>query len=289
MNLDSKREDVMAPVEVQSGNRAWWQENPMAYAWRDSIDAPRYSEPWFREVDRRFLHGSRLYATKDQPFDRILPLPALRGRRVLEIGCGMGFHTQTMAAAGATVTAVDLTSTAIDATSARLKHAGLEARLLQCDAEALPFDDEEFDYVWSWGVIHHSSRTARIVREIARVLRPDCSCGVMVYNREGMPARLAYWKDHLLKGGFLHGSYEETLFRSTDGFSARFYVKDQFEDLFRAFFKDVECRICGQDADVIPLPGWARRPLLGFTTRRYQEVAQSQRGAFLFLMASGRD
>ena len=37
----------------------------------------------------------------------------------------------------------------------------------------MPFDAGAFDFVWSWGVIHHSSSTGRVVREIARVCRPD--------------------------------------------------------------------------------------------------------------------
>src|ERR1017187_7366735 len=95
----------------------------------------------------------------------------LRGARVLEIGCGMGLHTQTMAAAGAEVTAIDLTSTAVEATFRRLALRGLRAHVLQCDAENLPFMAGAFDFVWSWGVIHHSSRTARIVREIGQIGR----------------------------------------------------------------------------------------------------------------------
>ena len=95
-----------------------------------------------------------------------------------------------MAAAGAEVTAIDLSSTAVEATSRRLALRGLRAQVLQCDAENLPFTAGGFDFVWSWGVIHHSSRTARVVREIARVLNRSGACRIMVYNRDGMPARI---------------------------------------------------------------------------------------------------
>src|ERR1700681_1448330 len=52
-----------------------------------------------------------------------------------------GLHTQTMASAGADVTAVDLTSTAVEATTRRLAMKGLSARILRCDAERLAFPD----------------------------------------------------------------------------------------------------------------------------------------------------
>ena len=108
----------------------------------------------------------------------------------------------------------------------------------------------------------------------------------MVYNRNGVPARVSLLVNHVLKCGFLRRSSEETLFRSTDGFSSRYYVQDQFDDLFRAFFAEVTSLICGQDADVVPLPRQLRRPLLSVIPASYQRTAQARRGAFIFLEAS---
>jgi len=284
-----KRSEDLSSVEVQRGNSTWWTRNPMAYDWTGKIKLPRFSQGWYEAIDAEFLYGSRLFATWQQPFDRIIPIPQLRGARVLEIGCGMGLHTQTMAAAGAEVTAIDLTSTAIEATSRRLALMGLRAQVLQCDAENLPFMTGAFDFVWSWGVIHHSSRTARIVREIARVLNRAGACRVMVYNREGMPARICFIRDYVLKGGFVRQSYEETLYRSCDGFSARFYVREQIEDIFRAFFKDVSSEVCGQESDAIPLPSPLRRWVLSVVPEKYLSKAQARRGAFIFISASGPD
>jgi len=284
-----KRSEDLSSVEVQRGNSAWWTRNPMAYDWTGKIKLPRFSQGWYEAIDAEFLYGSRLFATWQQPFDRIIPIPQLRGARVLEIGCGMGLHTQTMAAAGAEVTAIDLTSTAIEATSRRLALMGLRAQVLQCDAENLPFMTGAFDFVWSWGVIHHSSRTVRIVREIARVLNKAGACRVMVYNREGMPARICFIRDYVLKGGFVRQSYEETLYRSCDGFSARFYVREQIEDVFRAFFKDVSSEVCGQESDAIPLPSPLRRWVLSVVPEKYLSKAQARRGAFIFISASGPD
>jgi 2-polyprenyl-3-methyl-5-hydroxy-6-metoxy-1,4-benzoquinol methylase len=186
MDRSNKRSSALSPAEVQRGSSLWWTQNPMSYDWAGEIQYPRFSPQWFEAIDARFLQRSRLFATLQQPFDRILPLDQLRGARVLEIGCGMGLHTQRLASAGADVTALDLTSTAVEATISRLALKGLRANVLRCDAENLPFLAGAFDFVWSWGVIHHSSRTARVVREIARVVNKGGSCRVMVYKRQGM-------------------------------------------------------------------------------------------------------
>jgi len=280
-----KRTESMSMTEVQRASADWWNARPMAYDWHGENAAAAGTAEWFDRIDREFLIASRLFATETRPFDRIMPLDALAGKRVLEIGCGMGLHTETMARAGAIVTAIDLTETAVEMTRRRLSLKGLQAEVLQGDAEQLPFADRSFDFVWSWGVIHHSSRTGRVVRQIARVLRPEGECRVMVYNREGAAAKVGILREHFLKGGFLRHSVEETLFRTTDGFSARHYVKEQFEDLFRTFFEEANATICGQDADVLPLPRQLRRPLLQLLPDAYQRAAQAKRGAFLFLIA----
>jgi 2-polyprenyl-3-methyl-5-hydroxy-6-metoxy-1,4-benzoquinol methylase len=275
------------PVErVQEGNKRWWTENTMSYDWHNEIQAPRFSSEWFDAVDRRFLEGAKLYGTDHEPFDRIIPFGRLSGADVLEIGCGMGLHTELMTRAGARVTAVDLSPTSVEATQQRLRLKGLPARVMEADAEHLPFDPASFDFVWSWGVIHHSSCTGRVVRNISRVLRPQGETRVMVYNRNSAWAFSIFVRDYLMKGQFLHRSFEETLYQSSDGFTARFYVREQFEDLFRTFFQNVSSEIMGQESDVVPLPRRLRTPALHLLSGSYQRAAQAKRGSFIFLTAS---
>ncbi len=151
----------------------------------------------------------------------------------------------------------------------------------------MPFSNGEFDFVWSWGVIHHSSRTAAIVRQIARVLNSGGESRVMVYNRDGTCAWRALIKYQLLRLGAFRGrSSDEALNRNTDGFHARHYTKDQFEDLFRAFFGNVSSRVCGQVSDALPLPRRIRRPIERFFSERWLMQKQSIRGSFIFLTAS---
>ena len=97
------------------------------------------SREWFDAIDARMLHAHRLFAHSREPYDRIIPLAEIAGKRVLEIGCGMGLHTETMLNTGAELTSVDITDTAIETTRRRLELKGLSGDLRRCDAEALPF------------------------------------------------------------------------------------------------------------------------------------------------------
>jgi 2-polyprenyl-3-methyl-5-hydroxy-6-metoxy-1,4-benzoquinol methylase len=285
MDGETKRTEALSLESVQRGNKEWWTDHTMSYDWHHEIGDARFSQSWFDAIDARFVEAARLYGTDRVPFDRIIPFERLKGANVLEIGCGMGLHTELMARAGANVTAVDLSPTSVEATTRRLALKGLPGRVVEGDAESLPFPDKHFDFVWSWGVIHHSSRTGRVVREIARVSRPGAECRVMVYNRNSSWALSIFVKDHLLGRRFLKHSFEETLFHSSDGFSARFYVQEQCEDLFRAFFEDVSSELMGQESDVVPLPRKVRKLAIQLLPDRYQRDAQARRGSFIFLTA----
>jgi 2-polyprenyl-3-methyl-5-hydroxy-6-metoxy-1,4-benzoquinol methylase len=280
-----KRTPKMRVEDIQSGNKSWWTGNTMSYDWNDKVEYQKFSLPWFDDVDMRFIHSSRLFATDKKAFDNIIPFEEIRGKKVLEIGCGMGLHSELMARSGAILSAIDLSPTSVEATKNRFALKNLKGDILKADAEHIPFPDQSFDFVWSWGVIHHSSRTARIVREISRVLKPGGECRIMVYNRLGILVPITFFTNHLLKGKFLHQDFDQTLLASSDGFSARFYTPDQFSDLFYAFFKDVNTEILGQDSDAVPLPARIRNYVMRVFSNSWLQKKQSKNGAFLFLKA----
>jgi 2-polyprenyl-3-methyl-5-hydroxy-6-metoxy-1,4-benzoquinol methylase len=284
VKYDDKRVGNLDPGAVQRGNQGWWTDHTMSYDWKSRSEHPKFTAAWFDDIDRRFLHAARLYGDEPNPFEALMGLASLRGQRVLEIGCGMGFHTEMLARTGAGVTAVDLSATSVSATQTRLEQKKLPADVRQMDAERLEFPDASFDLVWSWGVIHHSSRTGRIVREIARVLKPGGEARLMVYNLEGTPAYVTLIRRYLL--GFWRGkSLDELLWESTDGFSARFYTRDAFADLLATFFDDIEVRVLGQEPDVVPLPSVLRRRVLKLIPIARQRALVRRRGAYLFAIA----
>lgn len=285
MKYTEKRSIQASPLEVQRGNASWWTSQTMSYDWKDPSRNQRLTPEWFDDIDARFLQSARLFSEAANPFEALMSCGELQGRPVLEIGCGMGLHSEMLARAGARLVSIDLSPTSIESTRERFRLKGLSADIRQMDAESLDFPDGSFDMVWSWGVIHHSSRTGRIVGEIARVLRPGGSSRVMVYNLGGMPAYLALMGRYAL--GFWRGrSLDEILWQSTDGFSARFYTRDQLGDLFSGFFPSVKIEVLGQESDAIPFPRLLRSLLARMVPLSHQRRAVRRRGAFLFAVAT---
>jgi 2-polyprenyl-3-methyl-5-hydroxy-6-metoxy-1,4-benzoquinol methylase len=283
--MKARSEAVVASAgEAQAGNKSWWTENTMSYDWKDKVARAEFSREWFDEIDTRFIDAARHFAHDKQPFDKIIPFEAIAGKRVLEIGCGMGLHTELMTRAGAKVTALDISPKSVAATKARLALRGLEADVREVDAETIDFH-EEFDLIWSWGVIHHSSRTGRVLRNLYNALKPGGELRFMVYSLDGAEAYAVMMSQYMF--GFWRGkSLDELLWRHTDGFLARYFTKDSLTNLCRTFFDDVRLEIYGQESDAIPLPGRLRRLVRPLFSDRYIEKAVRRRGTFLFAIAT---
>ena len=106
--------------------------------------------------------------------ERIDKLSAdLKGKHLLEIGCGMGFDSLEFLKRDVRVTATDLTPAAVATTKQHFEVEGVQAEeVREANALALPFEDETFDAVWSNGVLHATGDTALAIREAGRVLKP---------------------------------------------------------------------------------------------------------------------
>jgi len=282
----AKREQREALDVVQARSRQWWETTPMSYDWRREGHHEPLTAGWFDDQDRRFLTAARFYATNRVPFDRLISYAELAGRDVLEIGVGSGLHAELLARAGAQVTGIDLTAAAIERTRRRFELRGLQGRFYQWDAEhTAPELERAFDFVWSWGVIHHSSRTALIVRNVQRWLRPGGTFAGMVYHRDSLNAAALLVCDWLLRGGLFAHSVDEALWRGTDGYMARFYPVDQWRDLLLAFFGEAEVRVLGQKSEAVPLPGPLRRRLVPLVPDRAARAIVRRFGSFVTFSA----
>jgi ubiquinone/menaquinone biosynthesis C-methylase UbiE len=108
------------------------------------------------------------------------------GRRVLEVGCGQGVVLNHLARKRADAFGVDMSIVSITRTRQGAAELGAQVHLSLSDAESLPFPNQSFDAVVSFGVLHHTPDTPRAVQEVHRVLKPGGTAIVMLY-RTGNP------------------------------------------------------------------------------------------------------
>jgi len=109
------------------------------------------------------------------------------GKKVLEIGCGIGTDTIRFARAGARVTAVDLSQESLAVARKRAAVFGLEDRITFHEADAEHLSEivpvETYDLVYSFGVIHHTPHPKNVIREIRKYMGPQSLLKIMVYHR----------------------------------------------------------------------------------------------------------
>jgi SAM-dependent methyltransferase len=228
----------------------------MRYDWHGHVPYPELSPEYFTEIDRRFFSDiGACMPWQALPFDPLIPYSDLDALKVLEVGVGSGSVAGLLSQSAKFFVGIDLTSHAVQATGERLRQLGRPAQVLQMDAERLAFSDESFDYVWSWGVIHHSANTGQALAEIARVLSPGGRVTTMVYHR-------SWWHSLIVTGfvrGIIQGGFARTrslhvlMQENIDGALARFYNAREWIDLVSEWYVVEECRVYGSKTQLVPL------------------------------------
>lgn len=156
------------------------------------------------------------------------------GRAVLEVGVGLGADHERFASSGALLSGVDLTQRAVEHTLHRLTGRGLTSQLQVADAENLPFSNDHFDIVYSWGVLHHSPNTPKAVNEVWRVLRSDGSARIMVYHKYSIVGYML-WLRYALLIGRPWRSLSEVYSHHLESPGTKAYSIDEARKLFARF------------------------------------------------------
>jgi SAM-dependent methyltransferase len=155
--------------ETVSAVRSYWNTHTLGMQYvKDSRLVPGSAE--FFEHIRPWMNPYKFPWIMER-IDRESVL--LRGKHLLEIGCGMGFDSLEFLKRGVRVTATDLTENAVRLTRAHFELEHVTAESVHTEsALALSFPDDTFDAVWSNGVLHATGDTRLAVQEARRVLKP---------------------------------------------------------------------------------------------------------------------
>jgi ubiquinone/menaquinone biosynthesis C-methylase UbiE len=121
------------------------------------------------------------------------------GKKVLEVGCGIGTDTINFARAGARVAAVDLSDESLKVAQRRAKVFGLEDKISFYHANAEELSSfvpvESYDLVYSFGVIHHTPNPSNVIAQIRRYVTPASELRMMLYAKNS-------WKNMMIEAGY---------------------------------------------------------------------------------------
>ncbi len=210
--------------------------------WEKSIPVSFISEKWSYAQKRKFKYELQDYmheAFKFQEFS---------GKKVLEIGCGSGIDAVEFARNGAIVTAIDITDNAVALTRELAKEAGVSITVVKQDKNGIPYKDNVFDCIYSFGVLHHIPDVDSVLKEAHRVLKPGGVIMAMLYHRDSILwaySILKRWADNHQKPRELNDIVATSYYseRNEGCPYVKAYTKSEARELFEQYFEDVEVSV----------------------------------------------
>lgn len=132
---------------------------------------------------------------------------SIKGKKVLDMGCGSGRYTLGIGLAGAReVTGVDFQAKAFQASARIAAEQKLPIEFREANVHQLPFEEHSFDYVFCNGVLHHTSSIEKGMAELRRVLKPTGEAFLYLYGARGF-----FWKARVaMRRVFAHIPLEYT-------------------------------------------------------------------------------
>ncbi len=122
------------------------------------------------------------------------------GKRLLEVGVGLGTDLVQFAKAGADVAGIDITQRHLELAARNFEVRGLHADLQYAAAAAIPFENDSFDVVYSFGVLHCTDNTVRCLTECHRVLKPGGELILAMYYKYSFFHAYTIFVNGILRG-----------------------------------------------------------------------------------------
>jgi len=153
--------------------------------------------------------------------------PSYEGKKVLEVGCGIGTAAQSFCESGAMYTGIDLSDKSIEIANKRMEVFGFtnNSSIFPANIETF-YNEENYDLVYSFGVLHHTPNTELAIQNIFNLLKPGGEFKFMMYAKNS-------WKNFEIQDGL--DQYE-----AQSGVPiAKTYTKEEIYSLLKDF-KDID-------------------------------------------------
>ena len=190
-----------------------------------------------RETMDGYLEQSRVRYELEPEILDFASFEKHKGQKVLEIGLGLGADHQKWAEAGADLFGVDLTERSIEHVKRRFELFGLHSNTQVGDAEKLPFPDNFFDVVYSWGVLMCTPDTPKAIREVYRVLKPGGTAKVMLYHKYSLVGFML-WVRYALLRGRPFTPLLDIYINNLESYGTKAYSVEEARELFKDFIVD---------------------------------------------------
>ena len=291
----------MQDEDLKKKSMNWWSNHSQDYVDPGEnahlgIDTNIGDDEFLKIINKNdknfYLDACFAHENNKRLFSSLIP-EKIQNKKILEIGCGLGAHTEELIRYKAKVTSIDIAPKSVEITRRRLKLKGLLGNVLEADAENLPFPDNYFDYIWSWGVIHHSPDTKKCAQEIERVLSPKGKLYIMLYHRNS----LYNWMNVIFRYGVLRGkllkmSIQDLHNRYTDGKSdkgaplSKYYTAKQIRQNLFPNFKIISQKTMEQKhAFSFWVPKTYRRKFESLINNKFYSFIWSKFGFLIFTIA----
>jgi len=200
----------------------------------DALDVGREAL-WPSETLVRIFKG-RYVPGLEEPYD---------GKTVLDVGCGNGNNLVFLASLGLACSGTEVTGSICRMTQERLAQRGLQVDVRAGTNRELPFEDNTFDYLVSWNVVHYEDNEADIRAAIAEYHRVLKKGGRFVLSTTGPEHKILH--NSRKRGAHLYEIGREDDFRKGEVFFY-FDAPDHIHHYFGEKFSDV---LVGRTHDVI--------------------------------------
>ena len=167
--------------------RTYWDDRPCNVKHSEKEIG---TQEYFDEVERKRY-------TAEPHIPSFAGFSNTKGKKVLEVGCGMATEGINFVRCGATYTGTDLSTESLDLAEKRFKVYNEKGNFYLGNSEELSsfVPVETYDLIYSFGVIHHSPHPEKIISEIKKYMNKDSTLKIMLYASES-------WKNYMIEAGY---------------------------------------------------------------------------------------
>lgn len=234
-------------------NQNFWSKNPMTY-----VD-------FKKDINQRLPKSTKDFNVINKNIKALNPdflniinqyKENIKKKIILDLGCGFGASSIILSKLAKKVYAIDLTSVAVKNAKKNLKINKIKnVNTKQMDAEFLQFNKNFFDFVFSWGVIHHSHNPKKILKNVRDKLKKNGYCFIMVYNFYSF--RYIFLSTYyLFLRGYIFKGYNFTTIckKFTDGHYNKHYKSSEMKNMLKKIgFKNIKISYGHHKGRIVPL------------------------------------